>query len=121
MAGVLYIGETYMIYPSFVPPARERASGPSFLGVPYPALISHSQTLPHHRTIIFPTTTSNSQPRMAAHCIKVKAYLMKQQRELWVEIAPHPRVISKVTANEKQTDKVARIPGDVETAKARNG
>ncbi|KAF9504703.1 hypothetical protein BS47DRAFT_1354829 [Hydnum rufescens UP504] len=44
----------------------------------------------------------------AADCIKVKAYPMKQQRELLV--------ISKVTANKKQTDKVARITGDVEMA-----
>ncbi|KAF9513969.1 hypothetical protein BS47DRAFT_1485324 [Hydnum rufescens UP504] len=100
MAGVLYIRQTYMIYPSFVPPG--------------------SRTLPHYWTITFPTTTSNSQPRTAADGIKVKAYLMKQQRELLGRNNPSPPSDLKVAANEKQTDEVARITGDVEAVKARN-
>ncbi|KAF9508371.1 hypothetical protein BS47DRAFT_1365991 [Hydnum rufescens UP504] len=79
-----------------------------------------SWTLPHHQTITFPTTTSNSQLRTAADCIKVKAYPMRQQRELGRN-SPSPPSDLKVAANEKQTDEVARITGDVETAKARNG
>ncbi|KAF9508400.1 hypothetical protein BS47DRAFT_1350455 [Hydnum rufescens UP504] len=60
-------------------------------------------------TITFPTTTSNSQPRTAADCIKVKAYPMKQQRELGRNSPSPPSDL-----------KVERITGDVETAKARN-
>ncbi|KAF9502829.1 hypothetical protein BS47DRAFT_1386563 [Hydnum rufescens UP504] len=106
MAGVLYICQTYMIYLSFVPPGSRVAL--------------RSWTLPHYWTITFPTTTSNSQPWTAADGIKVKAYLMKQQRELLGRNNPSPPSDLKVAANEKQTDEVARITGDVEAVKARN-
>ncbi|KAF9517592.1 hypothetical protein BS47DRAFT_1359613 [Hydnum rufescens UP504] len=85
------------------------------------ALRSPRLTSPHHQIITFPMMTSNSQLQTAADCIKVEAYLMKQWRELLGRNNPSPPSDLKVTANEKKTDKVARITGDVETAEARNG
>lgn len=80
VAGALYVGQTYMIYPSFVPPgSRESVATPLDYHIPYDDL-----------------------ELVAADGVKVKAYLMKQRKEDRYDSRALDNL--EVAAREKQTD-----------------